>query len=173
MKLKVIAVLALMACGVTAYADYLYWMTPASGDAKFETGGSIAYSYAQIYSGTYSSGTSGTALGLTADTTSGATASVNKLSAGSGAWASNVGTGSDDSIYVILYDASGTEVAHSEGVAYANYKDYVEIAEFGQNWQGMAVTTPFSIFTYVPEPTSGLLMLVGAALLGLRRKRVA
>ena len=45
-------------------------------------------------------------------------------------------------------------------------------AEFNQNWASANAWTG-GIFTptAVPEPTSGLLLLIGAAMMGLRRKR--
>ena len=49
---------------------------------------------------------------------------------------------------------------------------YMSAAEFNQNWASAKAWTGGTFTpTAVPEPTSGLLLLIGAAMMGLRRKR--
>ncbi len=62
-----------------------------------------------------------------------------------------------------------TTVATSASASYSSLGDYIH-QTFDVNPGQMAVWTP-SHFTAVPEPTSGLLTLIGFAFLALRRKR--
>jgi len=62
-----------------------------------------------------------------------------------------------------------TTVATSAATAYSSLGDYIH-QTFDVNPGQVAVWTP-SHFTAVPEPTSGLLTLIGFAFLALRRKR--
>ena len=49
---------------------------------------------------------------------------------------------------------------------------YMSAAEFNQNWASAKAWTGGTFTpTAVPEPTSGVLLLIGAAMMGLRRKR--
>ena len=60
-------------------------------------------------------------------------------------------------------------VATSAAATYSSLNDYIH-QTFDINPSSMAVWTP-TAFSYVPEPTSGLLTAIGFALLALRRKR--
>ena len=62
-----------------------------------------------------------------------------------------------------------TTVATSASASYSSLGDYIH-QTFDVNPGQIAVWTP-SHFTAVPEPTSGLLTLIGFAFLALRRKR--
>ena len=62
-----------------------------------------------------------------------------------------------------------TTVATSASASYSSLGDYIH-QTFDVNPGQVAVWTP-SHFTAVPEPTSGLLTLIGFAFLALRRKR--
>lgn len=62
-----------------------------------------------------------------------------------------------------------TTVATSASVAYSDIGQYIH-QTFDINPSSMSVWTPTS-FTAVPEPSSGLLMTIGLALLALRRGR--
>ncbi len=46
-----------------------------------------------------------------------------------------------------------------------------DAANFNANWSSINAIGSGLTFTAIPEPTSGLMLLVGAAILGLRRKR--
>ena len=63
-----------------------------------------------------------------------------------------------------------TTVAWSATTAYSDLGDYIH-QTFDVNPSSMAVWTPTSFDTPVPEPSSGLLTAIGFALLALRRKR--
>lgn len=73
-------------------------------------------------------------------------------------------TYSDSNFFVELYNAD------SDMVAYSNLYSASDLADFiaGSDSQHRYVWTPTM---NVPEPTSGVLCLLGAALLALRRKR--
>ena len=85
-------------------------------------------------------------------------------------WGSYAFTDAD--FYVELLNENWDAIAKSEGIAYANLKPYIDLSYAGsgviQKATGAAV---FSGYTAVPEPTSGLLMLLGVAGLALRRRR--
>ena len=63
-----------------------------------------------------------------------------------------------------------TTVATSASAAYSTLSDYIH-ETFDINPGQIAVWTPTTFTTPIPEPSSGLLMAVGLALLALRRKR--
>ncbi len=79
------------------------------------------------------------------------------------------------SFYIELTNSSGdTDV----GVARSNTFDsssfgnaLQDAANFNANWTSINAIGSGLTFTAIPEPTSGLMLLVGAAILGLRRKR--
>ena len=62
-----------------------------------------------------------------------------------------------------------TTVATSAAVAYSSLGDYIH-QTFDMNPSSMMVWTPTQ-FTYVPEPSSGLLAAIGLAFLALRRRK--
>ena len=62
-----------------------------------------------------------------------------------------------------------TTVATSAAATYSSLADYIH-QTFDMNPSSMAVWTPTS-FEAVPEPSSGLLVTIGFAILALRRKR--
>ncbi len=63
-----------------------------------------------------------------------------------------------------------TTVAWSAATAYSDLAGYIQ-ESFGLNPSSMAVWSPTSFSTPVPEPSSGLLTVIGFAFLTLRRKR--
>ena len=62
-----------------------------------------------------------------------------------------------------------TTLAQSAATAYSQLGDYIQ-QSFDINPSSMAVWTPTD-FTLAPEPSSGLLTVIGLALLALRRKK--
>lgn len=73
--------------------------------------------------------------------------------------------------FVELFNDSGAFMAQSEGITYADLKPFID-ANYGGSGIPAAATgaAVFSAYS-VPEPTSGLLLLLGVAGLALRRKR--
>ena len=76
--------------------------------------------------------------------------------------------GSTTGFYIELFNAGGTSVALSEVISKSALSSFVtqgaSLAEVPKGAYG---------FSAAPEPTSGLMMLLGMAMLGLRRRKVA
>jgi hypothetical protein len=143
---KTIFALGLMAA-LVAKADYLYWMVDDAASSDYN------WTSATIYQDTspLASATSDDF-----DVIGYSTASLNP--------------GYDVATYYIeLYNGS-TPVAKAS-LGYNDIKNNI----FTDNSMGIPTRMPFvapaGSFQAVPEPTSGLLFLVGGMLLGLRRKR--
>ena len=70
-------------------------------------------------------------------------------------------------------DGSGaTSIARSGSVSYDKLgAALASSAEFNAQWSSINALGSGLTFTALPEPTSGLMLLVGAAMLGLRRNR--
>ncbi|MCR5838923.1 MAG: PEP-CTERM sorting domain-containing protein [Kiritimatiellae bacterium] len=141
-------------------ADYIYWMVDnPAGDS-----GQYTWTTAYLVQSNVSedSGRIGT---LTS-------ASAASLSALDEYAYSTLGANYDQaSFFIELYNDS-TFLAQSETRTYAQVKDSI----FGGNPMspiaaGTSAFAPASSTYNVPEPTSGLLFLVGGMLLGLRRRR--
>ena len=62
-----------------------------------------------------------------------------------------------------------TTVAYGEPASYISLRDYIH-ETFDLNPGQSAIWTPTTFGTDVPEPSSGLLLLIGGALLALRRR---
>lgn len=146
--------------GFVAHADYLYWMVDTSSDLT----DSLDWSTAKLFVGD-----STTPAGTVSREVM---ASINE----DGGYAySNIGSAYTDatSFYIELYNGSSPE----QQIARANIGTGSSLAAyiFGNN--SMAAQGTMGGFAAgpstfnVPEPTSGLLFLVGGMLLGLRRKR--
>ena len=153
MKKTLLALVAL--AGFAAYADYLYWMvdTPLTG-YDWSTAKLVNNSNDELGSISYSN-----------------MADLNDVG---GYTYSSLGTYDDStSFFIELYNSSST----TDPIARANIGTASSLAAyiFGNN--SMAAQGTMGGFAAgpstfnVPEPTSGLLFLVGGVLLGLRRKR--
>ena len=75
--------------------------------------------------------------------------------------------------YVELYDSNGTLVGFSDSVSYSAVSGYIAGSVQQAAQMGLVNSYNWTNFTAVPEPTSGVMLLLGAALLGLRRRRLA
>ena len=78
------------------------------------------------------------------------------------------------SFFVELYDSAGNWVAQSNPIPYSQLTDFVASSpSFNSNFAGANGAFGGGSTSYgIPEPTSGLLMLVGFGALALRRRRV-
>lgn len=147
-KVLMMAIVALAAVTLRAEADsWLYWMVDASSAGQFN------WQYAQLYT------ESGTAVGGLWDESnfSGNPGYVND------------GVVAGTSYYVELLNDSFDEVAKSSTLTWEVLKDYAKIGEMGKPPADQAV---FTAFAAIPEPTSGLLLMLGLCGLALKRKRV-
>lgn len=170
-----------IALAAIANADMLYWQVASDPG--------VAYQTAKIYWTADDGVTKNAMVSYLDDSTTSTVvgnpavnASVFSGEDASGVWAALPdGFGTGYAIAIELFNGSDTAVAH---YGWTNYDDamanYISKAEFSSNYHAMTQSVGVgsqSGATYgagpVPEPTSGLLVLIGAALVGLRRKKVA
>ena len=138
---------------LATHADYLYWMVenPLEVDGK-----SLDWTSASFFQGETKLST------MTAAQMSFAEHGL-----------ANLGTSGYDvaTYYIELYNSQSSDPVARAEIPYSMIANNV----FGDNSFGAPGLTTFtasaSSFHAVPEPTSGLLFLVGGMLLGLRRKR--
>ena len=79
--------------------------------------------------------------------------------------------------YIELFDAAGQLVGYSEAISGSDLlvtgselAKYKETSRFAADWANTSAWDGGK-FTAVPEPTGGLMILLGAGLIGLRRKK--
>ena len=77
------------------------------------------------------------------------------------------------SFFLELYDSSGNWVGETSVASYDSLVDSGTISGFNANFKGVNAAMGSNGGYQVPEPTSGLLMLVGLGALALRRRKVA
>lgn len=84
----------------------------------------------------------------------------------------NLGSGEGfngiEDLFVVAYDELGAQVGISQKVSLSDLSDYL----YSDMGTGLADGQSPFVFTVVPEPTSGLLLLLGLAGLALKRKHV-
>lgn len=156
-RILMVVGIALGACVASADDSYLWWMVDRETDAKYD------YTYAVVKATTGNTATGGTQVG-------------DGLGKGSGlqGWA-YVGSaiGSGYSYYIeLLSEATGTGGGY-EAVAASSLASWEDLQNFFTANGVPGTSTPWTggEFHAVPEPTSGLLLLLGVAGLALRRKR--
>lgn len=76
------------------------------------------------------------------------------------------------SYWIELYSATYELVAR-DYIASGTLDDYISQSESYSDWMSQGTPQYSGSYTSVPEPSSGLMLLVGAALLSLRRKKRA
>lgn len=74
------------------------------------------------------------------------------------------------SFYVELYDSSNVLVGYSSAQTYGDLARFRNDSQFFTDWSTYSSWNPTD-WTAVPEPTSGMLALLGLVALGLRRRR--
>lgn len=152
---KLVVLAAVLAMAVFAKADALYWQVDnGAADASY-TG---EYSYAALYA------SDGTQLDGYYEAVGG---KVTPLLSDLGDYGS---TG--HSFYVELYNASLDSVYKGSEVSYDQLAASGYISTTGVEIPNYTATSGFNGAS-VPEPTSGVLLLIGGALLALRRRRRA
>lgn len=153
MKIKMLAVVAaVLAMAGGVQADALYWMVDT-------TASDAAYKGAFDSAGLYVVKAEGNEL-------------LDGIEAGAAPTLSDLkGYGSSQySFYVELYNTAGDSVHKTQTVSYDSLLSSGYIATGGVLTPTVLASGGFNGAS-VPEPTSGVLLLVGGALLALRRRR--
>ncbi len=179
MKKLMVAMAAVVLAGATQAASlnwtsagYL-WDTSTNAKASSITGGSIVLCL--INDG--SDWTKGvTELDTGVLTTSGMAAAVGKVkgsTSGAFSWAYADNKLKNDDVLTVLFKDTAGDYSQLEYVAGGNVTDTYTVSGLSGDTSTLSTFTFASggNFTTVPEPTSGLLMLLGVAGLALRRRR--
>ncbi len=159
---KILFILAIVV-GTVVHADYLYWMVnPNPSTIKNYVGGDLNLSVwdnAKLYVGG-SPKEGGTVVDTITKSEAGIYSSLDAYAV------ADIGNNVNTSFYVELYQASTCLAVSWVHDSLANYI-------FADNSMAANAGTGYTVTSFVvPEPTSGLLFLVGGMLLGLRRRRM-
>ena len=179
---KFILAIAVVGASIASNASYLYWqVSTGDADSTFEIDGSNkTWSYAQLHA---TDGSASYLIGSVAGTENyiNGTSQGSDIAVPSGNFVfADLGTyGADSySYYVELYNSAGTLVARSLKENFSNLQQS-QYASTGSVTTELTMRTiptasmkiwHASGYRAVPEPTSGLMLLLGAAMLGLKRK---
>ena len=155
---KIVLGVAAMVCGIALAEDsYLYWQINQEGESE-----PIEFAYAQVKA-TGDGGVVyvGASLGVEGGKKSNPINSVFD--------AATYGEGTGYSFVVELMNSGLDVIGESATFSYADIAPYIWSPMGQTGASAWTVTT----FNSVPEPTSGLLLLIGVAGLALRRRRNA
>jgi hypothetical protein len=174
MKIKNLAVALAIAIGSTASADVLLWQVADNPSPSAGEGG-VPWTYAVIKATDGESDvTLDNIVGDYAETVDKVGATVFDVASVA---ARLPNSAASYSFYMELYDSANNLVATSvdNRASYDTLSDYIRASENASNWGAINKWNGggSSAFRVVPEPTSGLMLLMGAAMLSLRRKKRA
>ena len=171
MKKLIVSALMALSCGVLFAADtdmYLYWMIADDADLSFTDKDGVKIETPELsgYNARIAYG-EGQYLNLYESVGGDPAGSFNAYDAQGWDMLAGVGGFEGNTFFVELFNAA-------EGTAYKSAPvDYGALEAYMSTMKGQARpadTYGFKSFTAVPEPTSGLLLLLGVAGLALRRK---
>lgn len=177
MKKIIASVLFALSCGVLlAEGDmYMYWMIDSGSTVKNWGGAAGSISDIEgLYAKVAVAGSEGTYLSLYEQPGisygGGTVAPVTDVFGESWPIFANLGDYAGNTFFLELWTAAegGTKEYTSESISYAAASQY--FAQMKNNMAAPPEAYGFKTFTAVPEPTSGLLLLLGVAGLALRRK---
>lgn len=154
---KVIVCFAIALAAIVANAEYLNWQVGSSITIGSKTYSTSDYSDVQLYA------------------TTGSTTQDYGIFSAPGTYSTKLVDGASDYSYYIellSYDTANkayTTVAQTDSFTYAELQGAMSTGALDASamtavWTGAAVVA-------TPEPTSGLLLLMGFAMLGLKRKK--
>ena len=161
---KLVCLACAAVLGLVASADTLYWQVDTSADNAYAPIKNQTFSYAKLYA---TDGTTTTELASVAAEADGKT--MKPALTDLGDYGSNT-----YSFYVELLNYANGESTSVYTQPYAS--TYNELVSAGYvSTQAMATPQGFASGGFngaaVPEPTSGVLLLIGGAMLALRRRR--
>ena len=178
MKSKILALAAVGLMAGAVQADVLYWQVSENPGVDYSTAmlsakTSDPENYYYVSQNTVSGGSAGELVDKSALT--GGNYAAGDLSSIL-SWDTDeayTGSASSLSFFVELYDSAGNWVAQSNPIPYSQLTDFVASSpSFNSNFAGANSTFGGGTTSYgIPEPTSGLLMLVGLGALALRRRK--
>lgn len=186
MKKQLVSVMAtIIAC--TAFADVLLWQVPSSsisgtdvyGKTQTIGTGDYEWNYAMLRyvdsSTTLTVDTAGTAGQALAASYEGTSLGERVDSSFGGEDVYSTLPSGSKSYYIALYNSTNDKlVGYSQLVSGDSLSNFKALGEHIASWEGMnSWNGGSSGWTAAPEPTSGVLLLLGAAVLGLRRRKVA
>lgn len=183
---KIVCSIAVLAFVATAFSDVLLWQVPTSPVSGSDPGGytggtgNITWDYAMLNytdSSTLDYGNAGTVDSSATTTTPDVYYGNDNIGAADVSLAgkkvgSDYGNYTSGYWYIGLYSSSGDLVGFSQLVSNEAVKDFLAASRNISDWNGVNAMSGTG-WTAAPEPTSGVLLLLGAAVLGLRRRKVA
>ena len=162
--IQTLAICVALACVGPASADTLYWQVDTSaGDAAY-TGD---WEYANLYA-TTTPGKGDPASAVLVDGAYDIANGTTKFQSDLGEYGTN-----DYSFFVELINNSGQTVWTQYTTTYDNLVSAGYVSTSGMSVPSPTVTGNMMNGAAVPEPTSGVMLLLGGALLALRRRRRA
>lgn len=149
-----------------SFGDLLFWEVDTAAVSEAKIG---EWSYASLY---YVNKSASTKLDNLVGAYDGTTQKISADIFSSALVAAQLGDGASSwSFYIELYNSANAAVGKSQTMSYSALRDYIaqsidmsNLADI-KRWSG-------GTYTAVPEPTSALLLMLGTALVALRRKRV-
>ena len=177
---KIITLALGVVASLAANAGVFFWQVATTGDESSgyqatTENGPVAYTYAMLKASSDESGELSFPTYFD-DGDNGIVAADNHALAQNflaGNYFTDYGSATVNSIWIELYNGSNL-VAESGKITGDTLQSLIAASEFSSGFQAKNNNAAaISSFSAVPEPTSGLMLLIGAAMLGLRRKKVA